>query len=98
MRLLSFWLRLRCLYPVSNGRVALERGVIPRGVRSLTFFLRRSPELIDDNSGKRFIKRSVCVPLPAPGAPTSIILAALESAILYVGLTIIIGGTERRGG
>jgi hypothetical protein len=38
---------------------------------------------MDDNSGKRFIKRSVCVPFPTPGAPTSIILAALESAILW---------------
>jgi hypothetical protein len=57
---------------------------IPRGVRSLTFFLKRSPELIEDNSGKRFIRRSVCVPFPTPGAPTRMILAARERAIMRI--------------
>lgn len=56
---------------------------IPSGVRSLTFFRNKSPELIEDNSGKRFIKRSVCVPLPTPGAPTRIIRAALASAMVF---------------
>jgi hypothetical protein len=52
---------------------------IPRGVRSLTFFLSRSPELIDESSENLFIKRSVCVPFPTPGAPTSMILAAFAN-------------------
>lgn len=52
---------------------------IPKGVLSLTFFLSKSPELMDDSWGNRFINRSVWVPLPTPGAPTKIILAALDS-------------------
>lgn len=60
---------------------------VPRGVRSLTFFLSKSPELMDDNWGKRLIKRSVCVPFPTPGAPTRMIRAARESAIETVFLT-----------
>jgi hypothetical protein len=54
----------------------------PRGVLSRTFLRRRSPELMDDSCGNLCIKRSVCVPFPTPGAPTSMILAALESAIV----------------
>lgn len=53
---------------------------VPSGVRSLTFFLSRSPELIEDTSGNFFIRRSVCVPLPTPGAPTRMMRAALVSA------------------
>jgi hypothetical protein len=52
---------------------------VPSGVRSLTFFLSRSPELIDESSENLFIKRSVCVPFPTPGAPTSMILAAFAN-------------------
>lgn len=52
---------------------------LPRGVRSLTFFLSKSPELMEERSVNFFIKRSVCVPLPTPGAPTRIRRAALES-------------------
>jgi hypothetical protein len=65
------------------GAFGREHGQsVPRGVRSLTFFLKRSPELIEDNCGKRFIRRSVCVPFPTPGAPTRMILAARERAIV----------------
>ena len=38
---------------------------------------------MDESCGNLFIKRSVCVPFPTPGAPTSITRAALESAILF---------------
>jgi hypothetical protein len=34
---------------------------------------------MEESSGNFFIKRSVWVPLPTPGAPTRIIRAALES-------------------
>ena len=56
---------------------------VPKGVLLRTLSRNKSPELIDDNSGNRFIKRSVCVPLPTPGAPTSIIRAALERDIFF---------------
>jgi hypothetical protein len=63
---------------------------IPRGVRSLTFFLSRSPELIDASCGNFFIKRSVCVPFPTPGAPTRITRAALDNC----GAAIVEAGVE----
>ena len=56
---------------------------VPKGVLLRTLSRNKPPELIDDNSGNRFIKRSVCVPLPTPGAPTSIIRAALERDIFF---------------
>ena len=37
---------------------------------------------MEESSEKRFIKRSVCVPLPTPGAPTNIILAARARVML----------------
>lgn len=52
---------------------------VPAGVRSLTFFLSRSPELSCSISGNCCIKRSLCVPLPTPGAPTRMIRAAFAS-------------------
>jgi hypothetical protein len=52
---------------------------LPSGVRSLTFFLSKSPELMEESSGNFFIKRSVCVPLPTPGAPTNIMRAARDN-------------------
>lgn len=51
----------------------------PRGVLLRTFSRRRSPELMEDNWGKRWIRRSVCVPFPTPGAPTRMIRAAFLS-------------------
>lgn len=44
--------------------------------------------------GKRFIRRSVCVPLPTPGAPTRMTRAALaRSRIIAEGL---VGGVLYR--
>lgn len=49
---------------------------IPKAVLFRTLSLNRSPELIDASCWYLLINRSVCVPFPTPGAPTSIILAA----------------------
>jgi hypothetical protein len=39
-----------------------------------------------ESSVNLFIKRSVWVPLPTPGAPTSMILAALDN--LWIGIVV----------
>jgi hypothetical protein len=41
---------------------------------------------MDESSVNLFIKRSVCVPFPTPGAPTSMILAALAN----LGATMVV--------
>jgi hypothetical protein len=62
---------------------------LPRGVRSLTFFLNKSPELIEASSGNFLMRRSVWVPLPTPGAPTRIIRAARVRDMLKETLSMI---------
>lgn len=54
----------------------------PRGVLFLTFWRRRSPELMDCSCGNRFSSLSDCVPFPTPGAPIRITLAALRNLML----------------
>ena len=69
---------------VSGGFRDWERErVVPSGVWFLTLSRRRSPELMAESWGKRWRSRSACVPFPTPGAPTRIILAALESFIFF---------------
>ena len=51
--------------------------MVPIELFVVTAFLKRSPELTAVSCGKRCIKRSACVPLPTPGAPTRMTLAAL---------------------
>lgn len=46
---------------------------------------------MEDSWGKRAISRSDCVPLPTPGAPTSMILAAFFSFLEAVAKVIING-------
>lgn len=65
---------------------AIERwgivGDIPSGVLFLTLLRRRSPVLMDWSWGNRWRRRSLWVPLPTPGAPKRMTLAALFNLIL----------------
>lgn len=67
-----------------NGRsgLVLRAGrCLPRGVLFLTLLRSKSPVLMDASWGNRPNSRSLWVPLPTPGAPTRITLAALLSCI-----------------
>lgn len=63
---------------------AWNRLNVPKEVLFRTLSRRRSPELIAESCGKRFIRRSACVPLPTPGAPTRIMRAALLNSLVGI--------------
>ena len=86
----------RNIFHISEG--VKRVGHVPKGVLLRTALRKRSPELTADSCGNLCIRRSACVPLPTPGAPTSMIRAArLNSlvAILYYCL-FVYTGAERR--
>jgi hypothetical protein len=61
---------------------------IPRGVRSRTFFLSRSPELMDESSGNFFIKRSVCVPFLTVAGGKSVLVLETKSIVRHTRLLV----------
>ena len=56
----------------------------PNGVLFRTALRSRSPELTAESWGNRFMRRSACVPLPTPGAPTRIIRAARLNSFVAI--------------
>lgn len=72
------------------------KGAIPNGVLLRTAFLKRSPELRAESWGNLFMRRSACVPLPTPGAPTSMIRAARLNSFVAIELDEDESGAERR--
>ena len=71
------------------------KGVIPNGVLLRTAFLKRSPELSAESWGNLFMRRSACVPLPTPGAPTSMIRAARLNSFVAIELDKGVRSGER---
>ena len=70
------------------------KGAIPNGVLLRTAFLKRSPELRAESWGNLFMRRSACVPLPTPGAPTSMIRAARLNSFVAIELENDLSGAE----
>lgn len=70
---------------LANGMLTLE-GLysVPSGVEFRTALRRRSPELTAESWGNRFMRRSAWVPLPTPGAPTSMIRAARLNSLVAI--------------
>ena len=84
------------LYLSNQRRILREESSIPNGVLLRTALRRRSPELTEESWGNLFIRRSACVPLPTPGAPTKMTRAArLKSFMAISGQE---GSAERRVG
>lgn len=71
------------------------KGFIPNGVLLRTAFLKRSPELRAESWGNLFMRRSACVPLPTPGAPTSMIRAARLNSFVAIELDKGVRSGER---
>lgn len=70
----------------------------PRRVLSLTLSRNKSPVLMEANWGYRRMSRSLCVPLPTPGAPTNIIRAASLSFLLPLETPILLEKPSGRWG
>ena len=67
---------------------------MPNGVLLRTAFLKRSPELRAESWGNLFMRRSACVPLPTPGAPTSMIRAARLNSFVAIEPNRDVSGAE----